>query len=161
MNAVYKQIGTNEIKEYVKSSKTVIYTPLGSPHAPKLRVNSVDEQSAIIEWLSESYPRQEFITGYRLLINSEQGQLFNKDINHFMLKDMQPGKQYSIQIVTLTDSVVPQSKPSNPITLICPIKPKQPLISQLPSVRPNSATIGWRPVEPRSIQKHDQIVSYK
>ncbi|RNA39092.1 hypothetical protein BpHYR1_016864 [Brachionus plicatilis] len=161
VNAVYKLVGANEIREYVRSSKKLFYTPLGPPHSPKLRVNSVDEQTAMIEWITESYPRPDFVTGYRLIVNSELGQLFQKDINQFLLKDMQPGKQYSIQIATLTNSVVPQSKPSNPITLVCPLRPTQPLISQLPSVRPNSATIGWKPVEPKSNQKFDRIVSYK
>lgn len=154
-------MGTSEVKEYEKSSKTLNYTPLGSPHAPKLRVNSVGEQTALMEWICESYPKQEFIKGFRLLVNSEHSQLFDKDVNKFELKDMQPGKEYSIQIVTLTDTVVPESKPSNSITLVCPLRPNSPLIHVSPSIRPNSAAIEWKPVEPKTDKNSDRVVSYK
>lgn len=152
---------SSDTTEYKKSSKTLYYTPLGPPNPPRLRVNAVDIQSATLEWISPHYPRPEFIAGYRLLVNSEPMQAFEKNANEFLFTDMQPGRKYNIEIVTLTNSIVGESKPSNLITLICPRRPSPPLISQLPTVRPNSAIIGWKPCEPKSSNKCDQILFYK
>jgi len=149
------------VTEYKKASKTIIYTALGPPHPPRLRVNATDLNSVTLEWIVQHYPRPEFITGYRLMINNETNQVFEKHVSEFLFTDMQPGRKYDIEMLTLTNSIVGQSQPSNQINLICPLRPVPPLITQLPSVRPNSAVIGWKPAEPRSNNRWDQLLYYK
>ena len=161
MTAVYKHVDETNATEYRKSSKSLSYTPLGPPHPPKLRANGIGMQSVTIEWFVQQYPRPEFITGYRLIINSELKRIFEKTVNEFIFTDMMPGKVYEIQIITLTNSIVGQSKPSNPLILVCPQRPSQPLVTQLPTVRPNSVVLGWKPTVPRSSNKCDQILLYK
>lgn len=117
--------------------------------------------SVTLEWITQHYPRPEFISGYRLIVNGEPNKIFEKNVNEFLFTDMQAGKKYDIEIVTLANSIVGQSKPSNQISLICPMTPNAPLITQLPTVRPNSVVIGWKPVIPRTNNKWDQILFYK
>lgn len=143
------------------SSKMIHYTPLGPPHPPRLRANAIDLYSVSLEWNTQDYPRPEFITGYRLRVNSELNQIFDKNIHEFLFTDMQPGKKYDIEIITLTNAIVGQSEPSNTISLICPRPPAAPLISQLPTVRPNSVVIGWKPNDMRVNNKYDQVLFYK
>lgn len=107
------------------------------------------------------YPKPDFIKGYRLIVNSEPNEIFEKNINEFIFKDMQPGFAYEIEILTLTNWMVGACLPSNKITLLCPSRPLTPVISQLPSLRSNSVIIGWKPVEPKSVNKSDQILLYK
>lgn len=161
LNAVYKLANSTLYGEYKSSSKSILFTPLGPPEPPRLRVNAVDVQSATLEWIVPQYAKPEFITGYRLIVNSEPGQMFNRGDREFVFKDLQPGKSYKIEIATVTNSIVGQSKPSNAITIVCPQRPKAPLITQLPTVRPYSAVVGWKPADPRSTNKYDQILFYK
>lgn len=161
MNAIYKIYNSSTTTEYKRSSKTIIFTALGPPTPPRLRVNAVDIQTAALEWIASHYPRPDFIAGYRLMVNSELNQTFEKSISEFLFTDMQPGKKYTIELITLTNAIVGESKPSNSITLVCPRRPNPPLISQLPTVRPNSVIIGWKPSDPKSNNKCDQILSYK
>ena len=150
-----------ETEEYKKSSKTLQYTALGPPHPPKLRVSAVDIFSSTLEWLPQHYPRPEFITGYRLIVNGELSQIFEKNVNEFIFADMQPGRKYDIEIVTLTNSIVGQSQPSNRITLVCPLRPRAPIITQLPSVRPNACVIGWKAPDFNSNNNWDNVICYK
>lgn len=137
------------------------YTALGPPEPPRLRVNSVDIQSVTLEWIMTQYAKPDFIKGYRLIVNSEPNEVFEKNINEFMFRDLQPGFCYEIEILTLTNWMIGSSQPSNKITLVCPNRPQAPLITQVPSLRTNSVVIGWKPVEPRSSSKADQILFYK
>jgi hypothetical protein len=137
------------------------YMPLGPPSAPRLRVSSIDLQSITLEWHAPQYARPDYISGYQLIINSEYKQIFEKDVNEFVFTDMQPNQKYDIQIVTLTNETIGRSEPSNVVTLVCPHKPPAPVISQLPTVRPNSIVVGWRPSEPRSSNNYDRALFYK
>jgi len=137
------------------------YTSLSPPEPPRLRVSSVDLQSVTLEWITSQYAKPDFIKGYRLIVNSEPNEVFEKNINEFLFKDMQPGFCYEIEILTLTNWMIGSSQPSNMITLLCPERPNAPLITQLPSLRSNSVVIGWKPVEPKSNNKSDQILLYK
>ena len=74
--------------EYKRSSKTIIYTPLGPPPPPKLKVSARDLYSANLEWIPQLYPRPEFITGYQLVVNGELNKMFEKDANEFFFSDM-------------------------------------------------------------------------
>jgi hypothetical protein len=95
------------------------------------------------------------------MINNEHRQTFDKNVQEFLFADMQPGKKYEIEIISLADSVIGESKPSNRLTLICPLQPDTPLISALSTTRPNSAVIGWKQVEPKTDNSFDQILCYK
>ena len=158
MNAIYKYLDSTE---YKKASKLIDYTALGPPLPPKLRVTSTDIQSVTLDWTLSQYPRPEFIKGFRLLVDSKQNQIFEKSINEFIFKDLQPGKKYDMEIVTLTNWIIGQSNPSNKIMLICPHRPHAPLINQLPSAKPYPVIIGWKAVTTRSTGTHDQILFYK
>ena len=78
MHAIYKFDSTSTL-EYKRSSKTIIYTPLGPPSPPKLKVSSRDLYSANLEWIPQLYPRPEFITGYQLVVNGELNKMFEKN----------------------------------------------------------------------------------
>ncbi len=158
VNAVYRYMDSSE---YKKASKTIDYTALGPPLPPRLRATSTDVQCISLDWLMDQYPRPEFIKGYRLIVDSQQNQVFEKNINEFLFKDMQPGRQYDLEVTTLTNWIVGQSKPSNRLNLICPTRPHAPLISQLPNTKPFTAVIGWKPVRTRSTNRHDKIAFYK
>ena len=71
------------------------------------------------------------------------------------------GKSYTLELVALTNSIIGQSELSNPITIICPRKPKTPLIYQSSTLKINSVVISWKPTMPRSINKEDKIINYK
>lgn len=158
---MFKLVNSTEAGEYKSSSKMIVFTPLGPPTAPRLRVNAVDIQSAIVEWIPSEYAKPDAVSGYKLLVNNEPSQTFKKNDREFLFKDMQPGKSYKLEIVTLTNSVLGESNPSNAITVICPQRPNPPLVNQLPSARPYSAVIGWKPVNVRSPNIYDQIICYK
>ena len=158
MNAVYRYMDTTE---YKKASKLIEYTALGPPLPAKLRAGSTDIQCISLEWSLDQYPRPEFIKGYQLVVNSEESQVFNKNINEFLFKDMQPGRQYDLEVITLTNWIVGRSQPSNQLNLICPNRPNPPLITQLPNAKPFTVIIGWKPVKTRSNNKHDKILFYK
>lgn len=158
MTAIYRSIDSIESK---RTSKVIDYTALGPPEPPRLRVNFVDLRSVTLEWIMSQYAKPDFIKGFRLIVNGELNEVFEKTINEFIFRDMQPGYCYDIEILTLTNWMIGASLPSNKITLICPNRPKAPLITQLPSIRTNSVVIGWKPVEPRSNNKPDQILLYK
>jgi hypothetical protein len=132
---------TNQRTERVQK---INYTPLGPPHPAKLVVHSVDEYTCKLQWTTKPYPKLDFVTGYRLIINSKLDKLLNKNVNEFTFTDMKQGRTYDIQIVTLINSVVGQSDPSNTIVLVCPGKPATPRIVDLPTTRPNSIAIGWK-----------------
>ena len=148
--------------EYKKASKTIDYTALGPPLPPKLRASTTDVQCVSLEWLIDGlYPRPEFIKGYRFIVDSEYNQVFEKNVNEFLFKDMQPGRQYDLEVVTLTNWIVGKSKPSNKLNLICPSRPNAPLITQMPNTKPYTVIIGWKPVKTRTTNRHDKIVFYK
>ena len=161
MNAIYQQANSLDTTEYKKASKTINYCALGPPHPAKLRVTAINANAVSLEWTTQHYARPEFITGYRLVVNGELSTLFDKSISEFAFADMQPGKRYDIEIVTLTNAIIGQSNPSNMISVMCPHVPNSPLITQLPTIRPNSVVIGWKPSEPRSNHKWDDILFYK
>lgn len=158
MNAVYRYMDSSE---YKKASKIIDYTALGPPIPPRLRASTSDVQCVSLDWVMEQYPRPEFIKGYRLIIDSQPNQVFEKNINEFLFKEMQPGRQYEIEVITLTNWIVGSSPPSNRLTLVCPHRPHAPLISQLPNIKPYTVMIGWKPVRTKSTQAHDRIASYK
>lgn len=147
--------------EYKKSSKSIDYTALGPPLPPKLRASTSDIQCISLEWIMDQYPRPEFIKGFQLIVDNQKNQVFEKNVGEFLFKDMQPGRQYDIEIVTLTNWIVGQSQPSNRLNLICPNRPNAPLISQLPNTKPFTVIIGWKPVKTRSTNRHDTILFYK
>lgn len=147
--------------EYKKSSKSLSYTPLGPPNPPRLRATGVGLQAVNVEWLVQPYPKPDFLLGYRLIVNSELKQIFEKKIGEFIFADMLPGKVYELQILTLVNPIVGQSLPSNPLILICPERPAQPLISQVATTRPNSVTVGWKPPKAKSHNRYDQILYFK
>jgi hypothetical protein len=72
-----------------------------------------------------------------------------------------PERKYDIEILTLTNSIVGKSAPSNRVTLICPMRPTPPLIQQLPSIRPHSATIGWKTTDSKTNEDWDNVICYK
>jgi hypothetical protein len=159
VNAIYRYLDSTE---YKKSSKIIDYTALGPPLPPKLTIITTDIQSITLNWtMSHEYPRPEFIKGYKLVVDGSQNQIFEKHINEFIFKDMQPGKKYDIEIVALTNWIVGQSNPSNKISLLCPNRPYAPLITQAPSAKPFTVIIGWKSVRTRSTNKQDQILLYK
>ena len=135
---------------------------MGVPNAPRLRVNAVDLRSCTLEWkLETAYAKPEFLNGYKLIIDNSHRETFEKNVQEFLFADMQPGKKYDIELISLANSIVGDSKPSNKITLVCPKTPNAPVISALSTTRPNSAVIGWQQVEPKSENSYDQIISYK
>ena len=87
VHAIYK-FDTSSTIEYKRSSKTIIYTALGPPPPPKLRVSSRDLYAATLEWIPQPYPRSEFITGYQIDVNGELNKIFEKDSNEFFFSDM-------------------------------------------------------------------------
>jgi len=87
VHAIYK-FDSSSTLEYKRSSKTIIYTPLGPPSPPKLKVSSRDLYSANLEWIPQLYPRPEFITGYQLVVNGELNKMFEKNANEFFFSDM-------------------------------------------------------------------------
>jgi hypothetical protein len=153
--------------EYKSCSRAILFTPLGAPEPPRLRINSVGTQSATLEWIPAHYARPELISGYSLTINSAESQLFGRDDREFLFQALQPGKSYKLEIAAITNAIIGKSKPSNAITLMCPNRPDPPLISQMPTVRPNSVVVGWKPAveaadaAARSSNKFDQILCYK
>ena len=72
---------------------------------------------------------------------------------------MKPGEKYDVQMITLTKDL--SSRPSNKLTLVCPLIPSAPSITKLQSLRPSSATVGWKVTEPRSINGWDNVTSYQ
>ena len=76
-----------------------------------------------------------------------------------MFTNMRPGEKYNVQMMTLTKDLT--SRLSNKITLVCPLIPAPPTITKLQSLRPNSATVGWKMNEPRSINGCDNVSSYQ
>jgi hypothetical protein len=168
VNAVYKlakqsEGASGDATEFKKSSKVVNYSPMTPPKAPRLRVSAIDIQSATLEWLNEAPTpsKPEFFTGYRLVVNGEQRQTFDKSVKEFLFADMQPGRKYEISLVSLTNSILGNSRQSNVVTLVCPRRPRAPVISSMQSTRPNSAVICWNQVEPKSELAFDQIVCYR
>jgi hypothetical protein len=152
-----------DASEYKSSSNTIIFTPLSAPDPPRLRVTSVDLQLARIEWTPAHYAKGDLISGYRLLINSVESQLFDKKDREFVFKDLQPGKSYKLEIVALTNATIGKSLPSNAITIVCPNRPNPPLITQMSTVRPYSVVVGWKAAaESKSTKnKFDLIQSYR
>ena len=126
-----------------------------------MRVSSVDLQSARLEWIAPQYPRPEFITGYQLVVNGDSKTIFERDLNEFLFTDFQPGHKYEVSLLTLTNSIVGQSPPSNKIIIQCPHRPSSPMIAQFPTIRTNSVVIGWKPVEPKTSSKFDRVTIYK
>jgi hypothetical protein len=150
--------------EFKRSSKVINYSPVAPPSAPRLRVTATDIQSASLEWVLDApltKTASEFFTGYRLVVNNEQRQTFDKSVKEFLFSDMQPGRKYEISLVSLTNSILGNARQSNLITLVCPRRPAPPVISAMQSTRPNSALISWNQVEPRSELPFDQIVCYR
>lgn len=137
---------------------------MGPPAPPGMMVTSVDIQSATLEWsFGESVHSKHLdsLTGYRLQVNGEDKQTFDRNCKEFLFTDMQPGKNYDLSVVSITDSLISESGQSNVITLVCPKRPYAPLISAMPTTRPRSAMIAWKPVEPRSSNYYDQILFYR
>ena len=82
-------------------------------------------------------------------------------MHEFSFTDVESGQKYEFNVVTLADSLVGNGPQSNTIILQCPNRPSPPLISQLPTVKPNSAVIGWKPSETKTSSKFDQVNLYK
>ena len=129
------------------------------PQPPRLLVRSVSLYSATLEWKPEVFHKPELITGYRLLINEDFDKTFEPNEREFIFSNMRPGEKYDVQIQTMTKDLT--SRLSNKITLVCPLIPAPPTITKLQSLRPNSATVGWKINEPRSINGWDNISNYQ
>ena len=115
--------------------------------------------SATLEWVPEPFYRPELIVGYRLQIDEDFDKTFEPNVREFMFTNMKPGQKYNVQIMTLTKDLT--SVLSNKITLVCPLIPSAPSITKIQSLRPNSATVGWKLTEPRSINGWDNIASFQ
>ena len=161
MIAVYTTQNNGRVGEVKKPSPTINHISLGPPHPPKVIVTNLVLQSVTIEWSLDNYPKPEYVSGFRLFINSEPNVKFEKNKNSHVLSDLVPGNSYKIQLVALTNSVIGQSLLSKCIEVKCPLKPSAPLIYSQPTVQVNSAMIGWKPEMPKSMNKEDQIWMYR
>ena len=82
----------NQASEFKINSSIINYISLGPPHPPKLRVINVDIQAVTLEWAMPDYPKPEFITGYRLMVNSEYKEKFGTNQKEFIFNELKPGE---------------------------------------------------------------------
>ena len=151
----------DKITEFKSISKTVTHTSIGPPRAPTLRISNIDLQAVTLEWLVADYPRPDFISGYRLLVNSQYKEILSNNQHGLIFNELKPGKSYKLELIVLTNSVIGQSEPSKPLTIVCPLEPTPPNIYQSPTMRANSVMISWNPTVPRSYNKEDQVWMYR
>ena len=159
--AVYVIPNKGNMTQVKKASPTINHISLGPPHPPKLIVTNLGLQSVTIEWSLDDYPKPEYITGYRLIINSEYKHKFDKSKKDHVLNDLQPGNSYKLELVALTNSVIGQSLPSKAIEVKCPLKPRAPIIYLQQTVQVNSVMLGWKTELTQSSNKEDQIWMYR
>lgn len=159
--AVYGMTNDSQVIEIKKQSDKINHISLGPPNPPRVRVSQIGLESVTIEWSSDDYPKQEYITGYRLVINGDYKEKIGPKTKVHELKNLESGTSYKVQLITLTNSTIGQSQPSRLLTVRCPYKPDPPVISSLPTVQINSVMIGWTPVQPKSLNKEDSIWMYK
>ena len=115
--------------------------------------------SATLEWKPEPYYRPELVIGYRLQIDEDFDKTFDPNVREFIFTNMKSGQKYNVQMMMLTKDL--SSAVSNKITLVCPLVPTPPTITKIQSLRPNSATVGWKITEPRSINGWDNVASFQ
>jgi hypothetical protein len=148
-------------KEFKKPSDTINYIALSPPSAPILRAVGIDIQSVAIEWVIKDYAKPDYISGYKLTVNSEPNASFGAEQHGFVFNELTPGKSYKIELTAQTNSIVGHSEISKSMTIICPSVPKPPIIYESSTLKSKSVVISWKPSQPQTYNREDQILTYK